>query len=77
MLETQAYKKTTEFTLPAEGADIVRQLIADRLLIVAAVMDDENAPKCFKPRELTAIAFERLMLAKMLAKMNQGEAVHA
>lgn len=76
MSETQRYKVGKEFTLPVEGADLVRQLIADRLVIVAAVMDDENAPKCFKPRDLTAIAFERLMLAKMLQKMS-AEASHA
>jgi hypothetical protein len=71
MQETQGYKKGQEFTLPAAGADIVRKLIADRLVIVAAALDDPNAPKCFKPRELTAIAFERLMLAKMLSRMPQ------
>lgn len=76
MLETQGYKKTTEFTLPIEGADLVRELIAARLVIVAAALDDENAPKCFKPRELTALAFERLMLAKMSQKMN-AEAANA
>lgn len=69
MSVSQGYKKTTEFTLPIEGADLVRKLIADRLVIVAAAMDDENAPKCFKPRELTALAFERLQLAKMLTRM--------
>lgn len=72
MSVSQGYKKTTEFTLPVEGADLVRKLISDRLVIVAAAMDDANAPKCFKPSELTALAFERLMLAKMQERMNSA-----
>jgi hypothetical protein len=67
--ETQAYKKDLTFTLPASGLDITRSLFAQRLKTVEAVCNDPNANRVFTRNELSNMAFECLMLAKMLKSM--------
>jgi hypothetical protein len=74
MSETQGYKKTTEFTVPAGGVDIAHALFTERLNDLTAVMDDPEAENYFSPQEWTAMGFERLMLAQMVARMNKGGA---
>lgn len=73
MSVTQLYKKVigkpAEFTLPLAGADIVRSLFEQRMTTVQAVLDDPEADSVLSRADLTALAFEHLMLAKMMQRM--------
>ncbi|MGZ3319665.1 MAG: hypothetical protein ACXU9C_01650 [Xanthobacteraceae bacterium] len=75
MPETQDYKKDPVFTLPLGCLDITRSLFEQRLKTVEAVISDPDAKRVFSRAELAAMAFENLMLAKMLK--NMPEASHA
>jgi hypothetical protein len=77
MSETQGYKSDQEFTLPMGGADITRALFVARLDTVQKVLEDPNARRVFTNTDLSAMAFESLMLAKMIRRMPGGEARHA
>lgn len=72
MSVTQDYKIETKFCLPVEGAGLVRGLFEKRLETVQSVLADPDAPRILSRADLTAIAFEALMLAKMLARMPRG-----
>lgn len=71
MQGTQCYKKHLTVTFPREGFDLVRQLVAEQLDSVAAVMDDPGAEEYFTKGEWCAMGFQRLMLAQMLARMER------
>lgn len=78
MSETQAYKKDLTFTLPASGLDITRDLFKQRLATVEKVCDDPDARRVFSQRDLSNMAFECLMLRKMLKNMPAApEVAHA
>jgi hypothetical protein len=67
--ETQGYKKDPEFTLPLACVDITRTLFEQRLKTVTEVLEDPEAKRVFSRAEMTGMAFESLMLAKMLRRM--------
>lgn len=60
-----------QLTVPYEGHEIVRQLVAEQLDAVAAVMDDPGADEYFTKNEWVAMGFQRLMLAQMIARMDR------
>lgn len=72
--ETQGYKKHPVFSLPLGGLDITRSLFIQWLKAVEAVVNDPNAKRVFSRNELSAMAFECLMLGKMFKTM--PEAAH-
>ncbi|MGZ4837660.1 MAG: hypothetical protein ACXVZR_03860 [Terriglobales bacterium] len=72
MTETQGYKKDSEFSLPIQGADLTRQLFAQRLKTITEVLEDPEAERVFSRAELSGMAFESLMLAKMLRRMPEA-----
>jgi hypothetical protein len=74
MSETQGYNSDHEFTLPMGGADITRALFVQRLSTVDKVLADPEATRVFSRSDLSAMAFESLMLAKMIRRMPGGEA---
>jgi hypothetical protein len=74
MSETQSYNSDLEFTLPMGGADITRSLFLQRLRTVEKVLADPEAKRVFTLTDLSAMAFESLMLAKMIRRMPGGEA---
>jgi hypothetical protein len=57
--------------MPAEGANLARDLFAEQLDAVAAVMDDPGAERYFSKNEWVAMGFQRLMLAQMVARMDR------
>jgi hypothetical protein len=77
MSETQGYKSDHEFTLPMGGAEITRTLFLQRLDTVEKVLADPESRRVFSRNDMTAMAFESLMLAKMIRRMPGGEARHA
>jgi hypothetical protein len=77
MSDTQGYNSDHEFTLPMGGADITRSLFVARLSTVQKVLDDPEARRVFTNTDLSAMAFESLMLTKMIRRMPGGEARHA
>jgi len=72
MSETQGYKNDSAFTLPIQGMDITRSLFEQRLKTITEVLEDPHAKRVFARTELTAMAFESLMLAKMLRAMPEA-----
>ena len=72
MSETQGYKNDSAFTLPLQGLDLTRTLFEKRLETVGEVLNDPEAKRVFSRAELTAMAFESLMLAKMLRSMPEA-----
>lgn len=77
MLETQRYKVANEFTLPAAGAPILRRLMRARLDVVQTALVDRAAFMRLSIVDASELAFECLMLAKMLDTMPKDEADHA
>lgn len=77
MSETQRYKVANEFTLPTPGAPILRRLIRARLEVVQKGLQDREAFSRLSIVEASDLAFECLMLAKMLDTMPKDEADHA
>jgi hypothetical protein len=69
---TQDYKKDSEFSLPIQGADLTRQLFIQRLKTVTEVLEDPEAKRIFSRAEMAGMAFESLMLAKMLRRMPEA-----
>jgi Rod binding domain-containing protein len=71
-METQGYKNDSAFTLPLQGMDITRTLFERRLETIEEVINDPEAKRVFSRAELAAMAFESLMLAKMLKSMPEA-----
>lgn len=74
MSETQGYNSDHEFTLPMGCAEITRNLFVQRLSTVEKVLADPEARRVFSNADMSAMAFESLMLSKMLRRMPGGEA---
>jgi hypothetical protein len=77
MLETQRYKVANEFTLPTAAAAVLRRLIRARLEVVQQRLQDREAFNRLSIVEASDLAFECLVLAKMLDTMPKDEADHA
>lgn len=72
MLETQGYKKDSEFSLPLGCLNITRNLFERRLQTVNEVLNDSEAKRVFSRAEMSAMAFESLQLALMLKRMPEA-----
>lgn len=77
MSETQRYKIAKEFTLPTAGAPVLRRLMRARLEVVQTALVDREAFLRLSIVEASELAYECLMLAKMLDTMPKDEADHA
>ena len=77
MSETQRYKLATEFTLPTAAAPALRRLIRVRLEVVQQRLQDREAFNRLSIIDASDLAFECLILAKMLDTMPKDEADHA
>ena len=77
MFETQRYKVANEFTLPTAAAPVLRRLIRARLEVVQLRLQDREAFSLLSIVDASDLAFECLILAKMLDTMPKDEADHA